>query len=168
MSLIDWGILGVVLFSAIIGVFRGLVREVLGLAGWVLSAFAAWQFGGLLAPRLTFISTLPSVRAMAASVILFIACWLLCMLLTVVVVKLVRGVGLSLPDRLLGSVFGTFRGVVIVALLVMLAGMTPLKTDPWWQQSQFIPKLEWIAGELVKLAPAGWRDKAGSGQHQET
>ncbi|MEK6805385.1 MAG: CvpA family protein [Pseudomonadota bacterium] len=164
MSLIDWCILGVVLVSAIVGVFRGLVREVLGLAGLALSVFVAWRFGELLAPRLTFISTLPSVRAMAASVILFVVCWLICMLLTVLLVKLVRGTGLSLPDRLLGSGFGALRGIVVVAVLVMLAGMTPLKNDPWWQQSQFIPQLEWIAGELVKLAPAGWRSKVGSDQ----
>lgn len=169
MGVVDWCIAGVVLVSAIIGLFRGLVREVLGLAGLVFSLFLAIQFGELLAPRLTLISALPSVRLMAASVILFVSSLLLCTLLAMVIGKLVRGAGLALPDRLFGAAFGVLRGIVIAALLVALAGMTPLKKDPWWQQSVFIPRLEWITRELVKLAPAGWRNKASPAtQEQET
>ena len=159
MTLIDWCLLGMVLLSAIVGIFRGAVREVLGLLGLFLSLWIAWQFGELLAPHLLVISSLPSVRTMAASVILFVGCLLIFTLIAIVIGKIVRRAGMGLLDRLLGAGFGVLRGVLIAAVLVMLAAMTPLKNDPWWHQSLFIPHLQWLAGELVKMAPAGWRKK---------
>ncbi len=167
MILIDWCIAGLVLLSAIVGIFRGLVREVLGLAGLAVSLVIAWRFGELLAPYLTALSTLPSVRVMAATVILFLLSMLICTLLAYAIGKVVRGAGLALPDRLLGAGFGVLRGILVAALLVMLAAMTPLKNDPWWSQSMFVPQLEWLANELVKLAPVEWRNRVSPGQQQE-
>ena len=39
---------------------------------------------------------------------------------------------------MLGVVFGVARGAVIVAILVLLAGLTPVPQDSWWQQSQLL------------------------------
>lgn len=167
MTAVDGCVIALVLLSVVVGIFRGFVREVLGLAGLALSVLIAWRFGVLLAPYLTMISTLLSVRVMAATVILFILSMIICTLLAYVIGRLVRGAGLGLADRILGGTFGVLRGVLIAALLVMLAAMTPLKDDPWWRESAFIPRLEWLAGELVKLAPVEWRDKAGRGQERQ-
>jgi len=66
--------------------------------------------------------------------------------------RLVESTGLSGTDRLLGGVFGAARGLALVLTVLLVAGLTPLPADPWWQQSQSIarlmPLVEWAAGYL--------------------
>ena len=56
-------------------------------------------------------------------------------------------------DRALGIVFGIARGIVIVAILVLCAGLTALPKDPWWRESTFIPHFQVLAVELQSLLP---------------
>jgi membrane protein required for colicin V production len=49
---------------------------------------------------------------------------------------LIDKTGLSAIDRVLGLLFGAARGVVVVAMAVFLAALTPMPDDPWWQESQ--------------------------------
>ena len=56
-----------------------------------------------------------------------------------------RLAGLNGTDRTLGAVFGVVRGVVILVLLVLLAGLTPLPREPVWRNAMFSPPLEALA-----------------------
>ena len=42
-------------------------------------------------------------------------------------------------------IFGLARGILVVALLTLLAGLTPIPQDPWWRDSQLVPYFEEIA-----------------------
>jgi membrane protein required for colicin V production len=53
----------------------------------------------------------------------------------------VESTGLSGTDRLLGGVFGAARGLALVLLALLVAGLTPIPQDPWWQQSRTIARL---------------------------
>ena len=57
MNEIDWVILAVLFFSTILGVSRGVVREILAIVGWVLGIFLSLRF----APELAELIPLPSV-----------------------------------------------------------------------------------------------------------
>ncbi|MFN9738466.1 MAG: CvpA family protein, partial [Pseudomonadota bacterium] len=72
--------------------------------------------------------------------------------------KAVRSTGLTGNDRLLGLLFGAARGVLLVTVLVVLAGLTPLPRDPWWAQSRLIPWFQGIAVGLAPHLPARLRD----------
>ena len=75
---------------------------------------------------------------------------------------------MGLAACLSGGGVGGLRGRLGCALLVRLAAMTPMKRDPWWQQSLLIPHLQWLAGELVKMAPAGWLNKLDPNAQSQT
>ena len=60
---------------------------------------------------------------------------------------------MSGTDRSLGIVFGVIRGIVIAALLVLMAGLTPLPRDPWWRQSVFLPHFVELAHQLRAYLP---------------
>jgi membrane protein required for colicin V production len=49
-------------------------------------------------------------------------------------------------------VFGLVRGLALVVLTVLLLGFTPFPRDPWWHQSQLLPRFEqgaqWLAARL--------------------
>jgi len=54
---------------------------------------------------------------------------------------------------MLGVIFGTLRGIAVVAMLVLLAGLTALPQDPWWQASVFMPYFERLALWLTGFLP---------------
>jgi membrane protein required for colicin V production len=55
-------------------------------------------------------------------------------------------------------VFGIARGALLVVVLVVLAGLTALPRDPWWQGSRLIPVFQGIALGLKPHLPAALRD----------
>ncbi|MCP4044049.1 MAG: CvpA family protein [Gammaproteobacteria bacterium] len=152
MIWVDYAILVIIVLSALISVLRGFVRESLSLAGWVLAFWVALTFTRDLALHLEAYISVPSVRLVVAFLVLFFSALLLTMLVNFLAGQLVDKTGLTGTDRMLGVVFGTARGCVIVAILVLLAGFTSVPRDPWWQESTFIHQFQelavWIRGFL--------------------
>jgi membrane protein required for colicin V production len=153
MIWVDYLLIGVIALSAVIGLMRGLVREVLSLATWVLAFWVAWTFFRELAPHLVpWIST-PSIRLGVAFLALFLLVLILGGLVNYLVATMVDKTGLSGTDSLFGMLFGLARGGVLVAILVLLAGLTPLPNDPWWPESALIGRFEALADWLIGLLP---------------
>jgi membrane protein required for colicin V production len=71
----------------------------------------------------------------------------------ILVAQIVQHTGLTGTDRLLGIVFGLLRGVALITVLVLLAGLTPLPKDPWWSQSLFLPHFQNAALWLRNFLP---------------
>ena len=152
MIWVDYVIIGILGLSALISLMRGFVREALSLAAWVLAFWVSWTFFRELAVQLDWF-TVPSVRLGAAFAILFIATLMVGALVNFLMGQLVDKTGLSGTDRLLGMFFGAARGAVLVAILVLLAGLTPFPNDPWWTQSQLIGYFQELAIWLKELLP---------------
>jgi len=148
MGMIDIGIVALIFLSALIGIFRGLVREVLSLVAWVAAFYIAFRFHGELAAHLSSIQP-ETLRNGAAFLGVFFIVLIGFSLFNYVVAKLVDSTGLSGTDRLLGVIFGVFRGVAIVLALVVLAGLTPLPDSKPWHKSSLIPHFQ-QAGQWVK------------------
>jgi membrane protein required for colicin V production len=148
MTLFDYVVLTIVGASVIVSVMRGFAREVLALAGWVLAFFAANALSGTVAGW--FVSFIPegSVRALTAFVAVFIVTLIAASLIAMAVSRLLKGSGLGLEDRLLGGFFGLARGVLIVMLIVLLAGLTALPRQPAWSDAMLSPPLEALAGAV--------------------
>ncbi|RME32671.1 MAG: CvpA family protein [Gammaproteobacteria bacterium] len=152
MQWVDVAILGVIGVSALLSLLRGLVREVLSLVAWVLAFWVAIRFSPTLAPSLDFL-TVPSARQFLAFLSLFLVTLLTGGLINHLVGKLVDSTGLSTTDRVLGMVFGLVRGGAIILLLVLLAGLTPLPGDSWWQQSRLIGPFQELAMRTLAYLP---------------
>jgi membrane protein required for colicin V production len=153
MIWVDYAILGIILLSAVIGLVRGLIREVVSLAIWVVAAFVAWSFYQPVAEMLTPWVSTPSLRLGLAVLILVVGVLFLGAIFAYILTLLVEKTGLTGTDRLLGLVFGAARGAVIVALAVFLAALTPLTQDPWWQQSQLLVHFQHLADQILALVP---------------
>jgi membrane protein required for colicin V production len=154
----DYIIIGILGLSVLIGLFRGLVSEVLALLIWAVAFWVAWMFGPLVAAQFEGLIRLPSGRAIAGYGLCFVVVLVFGAILRFVVRRLVEGTGLSGTDRLLGMLFGFARGVLVVTLLVFLAGFTPLTRDPWWQRSLLLPEFQHVAAWLEQRVPASLRD----------
>jgi membrane protein required for colicin V production len=151
MATIDWVLLAVLVLSLLVGLWRGLVFEVLSLLGWVAAFFLAQWFAPDVATWLPMSSATQPIRYAAAFVLTFIASVFVAGLLASIVRKMVTAVGLRPVDRLLGGVFGVLRGWVLLLAATVAIGMTPLKDSPWWQESTGAPVL---SATLKGLKPA--------------
>jgi len=158
MNWTDYLIITILALSVLIGLWRGLISEVLALAIWIAAFWVAWTFGPAVAAHFEHRIDLPSARIILGYAICFVAVLILGALLRFAISKLVESTGLSGTDRLLGMVFGFFRGVLLVTLLVFLVGFTAFTRDPWWQQSALLPQFQHVAAWLEQHVPASVRD----------
>ena len=150
---VDVFILGVIGLSALISLLRGFLREVLSLASWVAAFFVAFLLVDKGAAFLTPYVSVPSVRMILAFGGLFLITLFIGGLINLLIAILVKRTGLSGTDRMLGIIFGVLRGVVIITVLVLLAGLTPIPQDPWWQQSLFLHHFQALAVWLQNFLP---------------
>ena len=151
---IDYTIAGAILLSTFVGLIRGLVREVFALATWIAASWVGMTYSHDLSPLLANKISLPAARIAITFAALFFATLLLASLINFLLSQLLHKTGLTIGDRLLGLVFGFIRGAVLVSLLVILAGLTPLPHDAWWQQSRLMPPFQSLALWLKDRMPS--------------
>ncbi len=157
MIWIDYSIIGIILISAVIGLFRGFIKESFSLAIWAVAIWIGLTFSRSFSVFIDFIKS-PSARIIVAFVILFIITLILGALISYLLGELVKKTGLSGSDRFAGMIFGIARGLIVVSIIVMLAGLTPLPEDPWWKESVLIPPFQSLAVWLRDLMPLGMAD----------
>ena len=153
MIWIDFAIIGIILISAFISLIRGFVREALSLVGWVVSFWVALTFAGGFAELFLQSIDDKTFRVVVGFGILFITALILFVIVNYFAVQLVHRTGLSGTDRFIGVVFGVLRGTLIIAVLVMLAGLSSMPKEPWWKESLLLSQFEGIALWLGQFLP---------------
>ena len=139
MTEIDWIICAVLLLSTIVGVMRGVVREVLAIVGWVAGIMLSMSFAGEIADRIPLESLGYLPKVIIASVFILFACLFAVGLFGFILRKMMEVAALSFEDRVLGAVFGFVRGIIVVAACVFLFGLSDkLSSSNMWQQSVMI------------------------------
>ena len=158
MAWLDIVILGIILLSALISLERGFVREAFSLAVWVLAFWVSWSFfRDLEVPLQAWIES-PTVRLGVAFATLMIATLVVGGLVNFLIIQLVERTGMSGSDRLIGMVFGAARGVLLVAVLVLLAGLTPMPEEDWWLESGLVGYFQELSYWLRDLLPPEFAD----------
>jgi membrane protein required for colicin V production len=150
---IDYILLAIIVISALLSLWRGFVREALSLVSWVAALWVALLFFQDLADWLARWIETPSVRDAVGFGVLFVVTVLVGGVIGYLAGELVAKTGLTATDRALGVIFGVARGIVIVAVLVLLAGLTALPQDPWWQQSLLLGHFQEMAMWLKSFLP---------------
>ena len=129
MTLLDWFLIAILVFSFVMSWFKGFVREVLGLitvlAGLLLGAWFYRGFANMLKdvvrnedPALFFAF---SVIFLATLVAGFVIIWL--------VTKFVKFAKLQWADRMLGAAFGLIRGWMIGAVVLLALTAFDVQTE---------------------------------------
>lgn len=153
MTVFDFLVLFVLICSIVISTLRGLMKEILSLASWIISFVIANAYGEALALLLPDMIPGTLTRLIVAFVALFIGTRLLMGLLSMAVEALVKAGGLTIIDRGLGGLFGLGRGLVIVLTAVLLCGMTAIPQQPLWKDALFSPLAETAARTVKPFLP---------------
>jgi membrane protein required for colicin V production len=135
MAMLDWVFAAILVLSMGVGLWRGLVFEVLSLAGWLASFVLAQWWAPAVAEWLPLGQWSPPLRHVAGFVVVLIGSLVVAALLARLARKLIEAVGLRPIDRILGAAFGLLRGFVIVLAVAVVAQMTPLREMRLWSES---------------------------------
>src|SRR5262249_18483155 len=144
-----YAVIGIIAISVLLSIIHGFVRELLALASWVVAFLVAQTYASDITVYMPAALPTPAARLLAAFLLIFIATLLVMTLLAVLLSTLLRKAGLGFADRAMGAVFGLVRGVAIVMIVVLLAGLTSLPKQPVWRNAALSAPLV-VAAKIVK------------------
>ena len=159
MNWVDAVMLAFLALSVLVGLWRGLAREMLGLAAWIVAALLATRYYAVAVPlagRLVEDGLIADLLAFAAVfVVILIGLSIAATLLS----RLVRLSLLGGIDRALGAAFGLVRGGALLVLAYILSAAAlpgPDWPDPV-RRAAALPYLNQGARYAIAQAPTGWR-----------
>ncbi len=155
MTVFDYVFLAVLGLSAAVGMWRGLVSEVMALLAWVVALFAAWRYNEEAAAVFSGLIADAFWRQAAGAALVVVGVLLLAALLRYLLRQLLRAAGLGATDRFFGAVFGIARGLVVAFVVVLIGGLVGVSREPWWSQALFSPPME-----TAVLAAKPWLPEA--------
>ncbi|MCK5889487.1 MAG: CvpA family protein [Methylococcales bacterium] len=145
MIWIDYCIIGLIFISSLFGLLRGFIKEAFSLFIWLSAIWVSVTFNTKLAYFFTDAINSSELRLAIAFIFLFFGTLFLGVLLNSLLSELVKKTGITGSDRLIGMIFGIFRGLILISILVIIAGLTPLPENTWWKKSTLILPFQSLA-----------------------
>lgn len=146
--------------SALVGIARGMTKEMLSIAGWILAAAALFYLVPLLNPftqKYIASKILSSVVTGLGVILVFSIIWIL----TVdKMASMIRSSKLNSLDRIFGFAFGLARGFLIIVLIaLMITTLVPEGKDKGiFAESQLFKIAESCSEPLKNMVPKSWVD----------
>lgn len=153
MTLFDYFAIAIVGVSMLLGLMRGAVKEVFSLVSWIAAFLIAKIFSVPFAHVFESAVANTSLRLLTAFIILFIATLIVMALISLLLTTALKKIGLGPLDRVLGTVIGLTRGVIIMLVLVILGGMTALPQQNDWRHALTSPWFESLARAIKPWLP---------------
>ncbi|EAR51405.1 CvpA family protein [Oceanicola granulosus HTCC2516] len=126
-TVVDAVVAVVIVLSALLAYSRGLVRELLAIAGWVAATVLAFIFADQVQPLIRslpvvgdFIGDSCELSIIAAFAAVFAVALLVVSLFTPLLSSLIQRTRLGGLDQALGFLFGVARGILLVAVVFFL------------------------------------------------
>lgn len=152
MSILDLIILILLVLFTGTGALRGMLRESLSLAVWVLAIGSGWLFADAVSSWFDMLEDV-NLRRLLAFVVIVPAMLAVLTILAFVLRKLLPRPIPGLTDRGVGAVLGAMRGAVVVVVMVLLAGLTSLPKKADWRESYFVGIFQPAAGKILEWLP---------------
>ncbi len=154
MTGFDFVLLAILGISVILGLVRGLLKEVLSLVAYACAFVAAVWWGPTVSEWLLRWIEQPFLNLAIAYLAVFVLVLLTIGLFNMTLAALIHKTGLTPADHGLGGLFGLVRGVLFVFILVILAGFTPLPNEVWWKQAMFSKPIIDVILQIKDRVPA--------------
>jgi membrane protein required for colicin V production len=146
---IDILLTAIVLVSCVIGLVRGLIREIISLVVWIAGLWAAWHFAYLVEPELGGVLSGRPVSLWVSRALILIGILVAGAIVNGIVGYFIRHSALSWLDRALGVFFGLLRGLVLVGLVSILWNVLKLSDGAAWRDSHLGPYAD-KAGSFIR------------------
>lgn len=145
---LDVIILCIVGVSALIALSRGLIKEVLSIVGWVLSAFAVVWLLPLFTPLAKQYVDSGWAAGILSSIFILMMFMIIWIFVTDSLIGKIRNSKLNGADRILGLFFGLMRAFLLIILVyILVSWCVPNEKQPEFMQKS---KYFQLAGEFAK------------------
>ena len=141
LNVLDWILVGITGLSLLLGIFRGIVREILALTTWIASIWLAREYGLVVGGKLGIWSDSEQISNLVGVSLVFIVVFLALALLGRLIYKQFRISGLTLLNRVFGAAFGILRGLILCVLLVLAANVIPITDSTLFINSEIVSVL---------------------------
>ena len=152
-AMIDTVFFVIIGLSALLGLFYGFTRIVVKTAAWTIAAWAAFEFGGFLALKLSDHGAPTPTQTFGGYALVFVVTWIGIGMLGAILRTGVAAADLTGMDRVLGLLLGIVRGVCVCSLLALAMSFTALTTEPQWHESRamvlIMPLTNWMRTQLA-------------------
>lgn len=155
MPIVDIVIAVAIVVSIVVGFIRGFIKEAISIAALLLAVWAALYLGPAVGDVSSSWLSSEELQTWFGRVLVFAVILAVGGLIGWLLSRLVRISVLSGTDRLLGSLFGACRGVILLAVFVLAGEYVGFSNDPWWLESSLIPHVEVVADWIAEMAPRG-------------
>lgn len=154
LTLTDGVLGGILLLSLVVGAWRGLVHELMSLAGWVASfVLAQWLADDVARWLPVWREAAVQVRYALSFVLVFVASMFAAAVVSWLLGKVVSTAGLRPADRSLGGIFGLARGLVVLMVLAVVVHLVGMRSETWWRESHMTPVLELLLAGIKPVLP---------------
>lgn len=145
---LDVVILVITAISALIALYRGLVKEVLSIIGWVLASILIFYLLPILTPVAKNYIENTIMASIVTTLVILIVFYIIWLFSTDALIGKVRSSKLSKLDRMLGLLFGVIRACLIVILFnILISWVLPEEVDDGiFKESKYFT----LAGEFAK------------------
>ncbi len=155
ITLLDGIVLGVALFSAVLAMVRGFSREVLSVASWAGSAYAAYKLYPFVLPYAQQYTSSKTVALAGSAGVVFLVALILLSYITMKIADFIIDSRIGALDRTLGFLFGAARGVLIVVVAMMFFNwlVEPTKRPDWINNAKSKPLIDNLGNKLIAMLP---------------
>jgi len=153
MNLLDWIFILIICFSAIYGLFKGLVKEMISVLAVIVGLIGASRLYEELLPLLGNLGLGEQAVKIVSFFILFILIFIAIVLIGKLIHKFVHAIFLGWLNRLAGVGFGTLRGIIVSAIIIMILTITLSDKAPILTQSKLTPHIMSVSKVLLSLVP---------------
>ncbi len=159
MTGFDVIVLAVLFLSTLLAFIRGVVRELISVAAWVVGFVAAVTYADAVAQTLSGLPVTPVAQHVIAFALVLVVVLIAGAFVAWTLRSAVHAIGLGFVDRFLGGLFGLARGVLAVMAFVLIAGLTTMPKQDWWQNSLLGAPLAGAALALRPYLPTEWAQR---------
>lgn len=146
--------------SALVAIARGVTKELLSIIGWVLAGVSVYYLLPVVDPIMKKYIASEVLSGLVSGMVILIMFCIFWVLAADKISTQIRFSKLSSLDRILGFIFGIFRGVVIVVLLqIMISSLIPEESQKGvFAESRYFKLAGDAAGPIKGLIPEKWFD----------
>lgn len=163
----DYIIAAILLLFVIIGLVRGLLRELISLVSWFFAFYAALKFApDLSAGLMHSVISADKPRYIASAILIFLVVLIIGAIVNKLAHLLIDSTALGFLDKLLGLIFGAARGVLVVTIVLVAIQMTAYQTASWYKESVLSARFQPIIAQFIPMLPkekvATWMERLKS------
>lgn len=155
IGVIDMIVLGILVFSVLFALYRGLVSELLGISSWILAGFGALYSYTPMQPVMGKFIENEKIAGICGALLVALIILVVATIISSHISHKLRESSLSGLDRLLGLMFGLLRGILLIALLYI--GLSMLVSDKQLEEisreNVSVPYVQKTVGVLKNFVP---------------